>query len=157
MDLQTWTLAHPYDCPLAAMTRVLPEPTGPGEPPGNSWLQKGGKKQDLAWVELDSSLQWQFFRRTVELLRRRGNEVFVLVGPFNEHMLNEPDAAFYQTTKAQVEEWCRKNNVPSFVPPVLPAEHYIDASHPVGEGYALLARELWTQPAFQSFLSSSRR
>ncbi len=152
MDLHTWTLAHPYENPLAALTQALPMPAGPGEPPGKTWLERGAKKQDLAWVELDGSLQWQFFRRAVELLRRRGNNVFILVGPFNEHMLNEPDAALYDTIKARVEAWCRQNGVPCFVPRVLPAEHYIDASHPLGAGYALVAQELWTQPSFQSFV-----
>ena len=33
------------------------------------------------------SLQWQAFQRVIGLLRGRGNDVLVVVGPFNEHMI----------------------------------------------------------------------
>jgi hypothetical protein len=152
-DLQTWTLEHPYDCPVMPVTRGLPEPGGIPEPSGGTWVDKGAKKQSLSWVTLDSSLQWQFFRQAVERLRERGNKVFVLVGPFNEHMLSDADTATYGQIKTQVAAWFQKNNVPYFVPKPLPAAQYVDASHPVGEGYALLAKEMLKQPALQSLLA----
>jgi hypothetical protein len=152
-DLQTWTLERPYDCPLSQLTRGLPEPGPVPEPSGGTWVDKGAKKQSLSWVTLDSSLQWQFFRQAIERLRQRGNKVFVLVGPFNEHMLSEADAAAYNAIKTQVAAWFQGNNVPYLVPEPLPAADYVDASHPVGEGYALLAKELLKQPAFQSLLA----
>ena len=40
-----------------------------------------------SWVDLGTSLQWRLFRAAVHTLLRRGNRVFVLVGPFNEHLL----------------------------------------------------------------------
>ena len=152
MDLPAWTLENPYRNPLASLTPGLPAPAGPPDPAGGSWVDKGAKKQPLAWVELGTSLQWQFFRRTIDRLRERENDVFVLVGPFNEHMLNERDATRYNAIKTGVESWCRENSVPCFVPSVLPAEYYVDASHPVGQGYDLLAQQLWTHLSFQSFL-----
>ncbi len=147
-DVQSWTLRHPYRCALAALTRGLPEPGGIPEPSGGTWVEKGAKKQNLAWVELDTSLQWLFFRRAIDLLRRQGNDVFVLVGPFNEHMLDDSDAAAYNAIKAQVAHWLAKNEIPHLVPPPLPAELYVDASHPIGAGYALWARGILRQPAF---------
>jgi hypothetical protein len=153
-DLHTWTLDHPYDCPVMAAIQGLPQPGGIPEPSGGTWVEKGAKKQSLSWVTLDSSLQWQFFRQAVELLRQRGNKVFVLVGPFNEHMLNDADAATYSKIKTQVAAWFQQNSVPYFVPDALPAAHYVDASHPIGEGYALLAKQLLGQPEFQALLGS---
>ncbi|MEN6575983.1 MAG: hypothetical protein ABFD90_06540 [Phycisphaerales bacterium] len=155
MDTQHWTLQHPYHCPLAQLTRGLPKSGGAPEPTGGTWVEKGAKKQDLAWVTLDSSLQWQFFRRSLDLLRGQGNKVFVLVGPFNEHMLNDADAAVYSAIKTQVADWLQKNDIPHFVPQTLPAGQYVDASHPIGEGYALLARQILSQPAFASLLNQS--
>jgi hypothetical protein len=150
---QTWTLEHPYDCPLAQLTGGLPQPGGVPEPSGGTWVEKGAKKQSLSWVTLDSSLQWRFFRQAVERLRQRGNKVFVLVGPFNEHMLGDADEATYTAIKTQVAAWFQQNNVPCFVPELLPAADYVDASHPIGQGYALLAKELWQQPAFQALFT----
>lgn len=151
-DVQNWTLRHPYNCPLKQLTRGLPESAGVPEPAGGTWVSKGAKKQDVTWVDLDTSLQWKFFRRSIELLRKQGNQVFVLVGPFNEHMLNEADAAAYGAIKTKVAQWFAENKVPYFLPPALPAEHYVDASHPLGEGYALWARELLQDPAFTALI-----
>ncbi|OHB68603.1 MAG: hypothetical protein A2Y77_00555 [Planctomycetes bacterium RBG_13_62_9] len=153
MDLQMWTLEHPYRNPLSPLARGLPKPGGIPEPSGGTWVEKGAKKQDLSWVEFDSSLQWRFLQRTIRLLRNHANQVFVLVGPFNEHMLNEADADAYHTIKTRAEAWFKENDVPCFVPGPLPAEHYVDASHPIGAGYALMARELLAQPAFQSLVA----
>jgi len=150
MDLQTWTLEHPYRNPVMPLLGGLPASVGVPEPSGGSWVDRGAKKQDLAWVELESSLQWRFFRRAVELLQSRGNKVFVLVGPFNEHMLNDADATFYDAIKGGIETWLQENKVPCFIPSPLPASYYVDASHPVGEGYALLAKQLLSQSRFAS-------
>ena len=90
-DIQNWTLRNPYARPLKPLTRGLPESAGVPEPAGGTWVQKGAKKQDVTWVKLDTSLQWKFFRRSLNLLQNQGNRVFVLVGPFNEHMLNDQD------------------------------------------------------------------
>ena len=150
---QTWTLEHPYDCPVMPATRGLPAPGGAPEPSGGTWVEKGAKKQSLSWVTLDSSLQWRFFRQAVERLRQRGNKVFVLVGPFNEHMLSDADAATYGQIKAQAAAWFQQNSVPCLVPEPLPAADYVDASHPIGAGYARLAQELLAQPAFQALLT----
>ncbi len=149
---QTWTLEHPYDCPVMPVTCGLPQPGGVPEPSGGTWVEKGAKKQSLSWVTLDSSLQWQFFRQAVDLLRRQGNKVFVLVGPFNEHMLSDTDVVTYNQIKGQAAAWFQREGVPCFVPEVLPAADYVDASHPVGEGYALLARQLLGQSEFQSLV-----
>ncbi len=149
-DIQNWTLQRPYECPFAELTRSLPEPAGAPEPTGGTWVEKGAKKQDVTWVDLDTSLQWRFFGRAIDVLHTQGNVVFVLVGPFNEHMLNEKDAADYDAIKTQVAAWCEKNKIPCFVPPVLPAKYYVDASHPIGEGYALWARQILADPAFSN-------
>ena len=45
----------------------------------------------------------------------RGNKVFVLVGPFNEHMLSDTDAATYNQIKTQAAAWFRRTS-PYFVP-----------------------------------------
>jgi len=126
----------------------LPDSVGVPEPAGETWVQKGAKKQDVTWVRFDTSLQWKFFRRALDLLQNQGNRVFVLVGPFNEHMLNEADAADYEAIKTQAADWLVKNNIPFSLLRPLPPEHYVDASHPLGEGYALWARRLLEDPVF---------
>ena len=147
-DLGAWTLEHPYRDPLAAIQ--------PGRPPAEDklrhkavpWTSSGIDKQDFPWVDLDGSLQWRFFRQTVETLRRRGNRVFVFVGPFNEHLLTPESLAAYTERKRQVEAWLHEQSIPHAVPAVLPSELYADASHPLADGYDLLAKELMAAEGF---------
>ncbi len=155
-DLARWTLEHPYETPAGAFAAGLPsDDESPSPPPdARPWTEQHLSKFNAAWVELDGSLQWRSLRRTVELLRRRGNRVFVLVGPFNEHMLTESSLAVYRQRLRGVEAWLQAEQVPYYIPPALPSETYADASHPLAEGYALLARQLSRQESFARFQSA---
>ncbi len=150
-DIPSWTLEHPYRNPAKAVTRTLPSPadSSPHEP--IPWTDKGLPQQDFQWVELDTSFQWRCFQRTLATLRQRKNTVFVLVGPFNEHMLTPASAQVYQQRKDQVAAWLRDQGIAHYVPPPLPSEHYGDASHPLAQGYALLAKQLFEDEAFRRF------
>jgi hypothetical protein len=141
-DIPTWTLEHPYENPVEPLTGGLP-------PSDNSlrhlpipWYKSGITKQDYPWIDLDTSLQWEAFHRTVEILQRRNNRVFVLVGTFNEHMLEPESLKRYQKMKSEIVNWLEQANVPYLAPPALPSELYGDASHPLAEGYAQLARQI---------------
>ncbi|HUT34003.1 MAG TPA: hypothetical protein VNE39_11010 [Planctomycetota bacterium] len=157
-DLASWTLEHPYDCPVEAVTLQLPSPNEPPSPRPDArpWTEQGITKQGFAWVELDTSLQWRFFRETVELLRGRGNRLFVLVGPFNEHMLTDDSRQVYADRKQVVEDWLKANGIPHFLPDPLPSALYADASHPLAEGYKLLAKQIFDNAAFIRFTHSEK-
>ena len=51
-----------------------------------------------------------------------------------------------------VTAWLQENKVPHLVPEVLPSRLYADASHPLTEGYALLAKRTLSSADFQSWL-----
>jgi hypothetical protein len=155
MNIPSWTLEHPYKNPAAAVTLKIPSPQNKGLDEHISWIEKGTAKKDFPWVELETSLQWKFFRRSVELLKERGNTVFVLVGPFNEHMLKGPSFEVYQQIKNKIEAWLKENNIPCSVPPALPSELYADASHPLDKGYAMLAKQLCENEFFKSVILDS--
>jgi hypothetical protein len=149
-DIPSWTMEHPYDNPARPLTRglapvddtllYLPQP----------WYKRGIGKQDYPWVDLETSLQWQAFQRVVTILRERDNRLFVLVGPFNEHLMTAESLKRYHEVKATIAAWLGDQQVPHAVPPPLPSELYGDASHPLAGGYALLARQLRDEPFFQS-------
>ena len=150
MDLSTWAMAHPYEWPLADLAR--PEATPEQEEP---WNAQGRGPQNFPWVSLDTSVQWAFFKRAIETLRDRGNTVFVVVGPFNEHMMTEESLEKYHAIKAGVETWLHENKVPYSVPAPLPSELYADASHPLRDGYAMLAQRLFEDESFKSVILRS--
>ena len=68
--------------------------------------------------------------------------VFVIIGPFNEHMLEKGSLKVYNGIKSSIAAWLEQNNIPYLIFPALPSEYYADASHPVKEGYAFLAAQL---------------
>jgi hypothetical protein len=149
MDVPRWTLEHPHANPLRAITLELPASDSYSADDAVPWIDRGTAKADFQWVEPDTSLQWRFFQRAVERLRARGNTVFVLVGPFNEHMTTAGSLETYRRIKSEIELWLQQNDVPYYIPPALPSRLYVDASHPLSEGYALLAKELLQNPSFQ--------
>jgi hypothetical protein len=157
MDMPRWTLEHPYKNPASAITLHFPTSAGKSQNEHISWIEKGVAKTDFQWVELETSLQWKFFQRSVKLLKKRGNSVFVLDGPFNEHMLKGKSIEIYRKMKSEIEVWLRQNNIAYYMPPTLRGELYVDASHPMSEGYAVLAKQLFENDSFKtSILSSSR-
>ena len=140
-SIPEWTLDHPYENPMGPIAlRMGPADECPGDP--FPWTERGLKKQDLPWVDLETSIQWASFRRTVDLLRSRGNRLFVVVGPYNEHLLREKSLERYLALKAGIVEGLKAQGVAHLVAAPLPSETYADASHPLDRGYALLAREL---------------
>lgn len=137
-----WTLDHPYENPLRAVTGKLPTPAPRGQQEPISWTARGISKENMPWVDLAGSIQWRSFLRAVEILQSRGNSVLVLVGPFNEHLLKDASREKYAALKRDIEAGLKERGIPYIAPGALPSEQYGDASHPLSAGYALLAKEL---------------
>ena len=149
-------MEHPYACPFSAVTLALPSPDElPSPPPvAEPWTKSGlFEKTDAAWVDLETSIQWQSFRRVVDILKRRGNQVFVLVGPFNEHMLTDKSRQTYRKRLDCVQSWLESQQLPHLVARLLPSDDYADTSHPLAEGYAKLARQVMDSDEFKEFLA----
>ena len=146
-----------YKDPLAQITFVVPGPPvddlqrGPKSPRHKSWTQNGGATP-FEWVGLDTSLQWGAFRRVVKTLRERGNDVFVILGPFNEHMVAQESLPPYRKLREGVLSWLTENKIPHLAPAVLPSPLYADASHPLTDGYALLVRQTLSNKDFAQWV-----
>ena len=163
-----WTLAedpdqprsypNAYRNPLARITCVVPSghtddlERGEGSPRHKPWSSEGPRKAAFEWVPLNASLQWAAFQRTVALLRHRGNDVLVIVAPFNEHMIADPSLDSYKAIQSGVVTWLSDTHVPFVLPALLPSELYADASHPLTAGYEELARQICQSEPFQKWL-----
>jgi hypothetical protein len=117
------------------------------------WTASGGKPTRFEWVALDTSVQWDAFQRLVQLLRRRGNDVLVVIGPFNEHMIAPEQRPTFHGLRDGIVAWLASERVPTIVPPTLASPLYADASHPLTEGYAELARQISQDPTFRNWLA----
>jgi len=150
-----------YKNPLSQVTLVVPacpqdDPQrGLKSPRHKPWSTDAPATTRFEWVPLESSLQWRAFQRVVHRLRERGNDVLVILGPFNEHMMADENRPAYRTIRDGIAAWLRQNQVPAVVPETLPSALYADASHPLTEGYELLAKRISSDETFRSWLKSS--
>jgi hypothetical protein len=146
-----------YKNPLAQITLKLPEEPaadpdrGPASPRHKLWSATGQGSTRFEWVDLDQSLQWAAFQRLVKLLQARGNDVLVVLGPFNEHIMAEENRLAFRRLREGVADWLAKNRVPHVAPETLPSSLYADASHPLTEGYQRLAEWLGNEAAFREW------
>lgn len=153
---------HAWKNPLAQITFTVPSAPardpqrGPDSPRHKPWSSDGRGTTTFEWVSLDRSLQWRAFQRIVGELRDRGNDVLVVLGPFNEHMLAEENRVPYRELRDGIAAWLRQNRIPVVVPETLPSALYADASHPLTKGYELLAKGVCEDGTFQNWLKSSK-
>ncbi|HET6247747.1 MAG TPA: hypothetical protein VFE47_08625 [Tepidisphaeraceae bacterium] len=126
---------------------------GPSSPRHKPWNADGAEPTDFEWVDIDSSLQWQAFNRVVHLLKDRGNDVLVILGPFNEHMIADDQLAQYRKLHQTIIDRLTRDGFTVVAPPALPSSQYADASHPLTAGYAMLARKIAEDGAFNAWLA----
>jgi hypothetical protein len=150
--MPAWTIENPYENPLKALTFRLPEKDVYEKAEITGQSENKAAINGFQWVQPEESLQWKFFRRSVKLLEKRKNKIFVLVGPFNEHKLEGENRSDFINLKNKVELWLKQNDVDYFIPPVLSAEFYQDASHPVSRGYEIIAEQLFENAVFKAFI-----
>jgi hypothetical protein len=142
MGIFRWTMDNSRRNPLktfsAGMKFEDEQPHNPSVP----WTEKDIGEQDYSWVELDKSYQWSSFKKVINILKSRNNEVLVIVGPFNGYMMTKKSMDCYSELKIKMESWLKQNNVSFYTALELPSQFYADASHPVAEGYRMMAEEL---------------
>jgi hypothetical protein len=149
-----------YRNPLSQITLTVPmEPQddpqrGPQSPRHRSWSMNTTGATRFDWVALDKSLQWHAFQRVIETLRERGNAVLVVLGPFNEHIMAGENRPAYRRIHENIVSWLSANQNPHVVPDPLPSALYADASHPLTQGYQLLANRLFSDTAFQKWMNA---
>lgn len=154
LDIPSWTLEHPHANPWDQIRLAPAQPKDEPHSDPVAWTERGIQPQDIPWIDLDTSLQWQAFQATADLLRQRGNRLLVIVGPFNEHMLTGASRQRYRAVHRQVTAWLDEQQIPHFAPPPLPSEEYADASHPLRSGYARLAEQTSRHGGFQRWLDA---
>jgi hypothetical protein len=143
-----------YKNPFTQITMQVPtapanDPMrGPTSARHKSWNKSGANRSQFEWVELETSLQWAAFKRILETLKSRHSDVLVVLGPFNEHLIADESLAGYRKLREGIVRYFTDQHVDFIAPGPLPSELYADASHPLTEGYRLLAAKLLEDPRF---------
>jgi hypothetical protein len=143
--------------PFSQITFRVPEPPindpqrGPKSSRHKPWSTTGNGNARFEWVDLPDSLQWRAFQNVIHTLQNRGHDVLVILGPFNEHIMAEENLAAYRKVRDGMASWLRENRIPFVQPETLPSLLYADTSHPLTEGYELLAKRLLQDNTFQAW------
>jgi hypothetical protein len=116
------------------------------------WSANQSGQVNMEWVTPESSLQWQAFRRLAKRLQGRGSDLLVVVGPLNEHMMNDATREKYLGFRIAVAAWLSAEGIRFVVPEALPSDGFADASHPLTQGYERLAKRLAADPMFKTWL-----
>jgi hypothetical protein len=116
------------------------------------WSTDGIGTQRFDWVELKDSLQWAAFQRLCKLLQQRNNDLIVILGPFNKHIMTEENRTRFESIESGAKEWFQSDNIPFIAPATLDSVLYGDASHPLTKGYRALAVELWNNMKFEDWM-----
>jgi lysophospholipase L1-like esterase len=147
-----------YKNPLSQIAMRVPSAPatdperGPASPRHKPWTQTGATPTSFDWVAAETSLQWAAFKRTLATLRARGNDVLVVIGPFNEHIIAPESQPAFRTLRDAIAAHLAAEKIPFAQPEALPSALYADGSHPLTEGYQLLAERLYADDAFQGWL-----
>jgi hypothetical protein len=155
-SLAEWLMDHPYRLPTSAVTfrgaPMMKERQGPGTP----WsTRQEAEKRDDSFVSTGESLQWEFYLKALDLLKKKGCHVFILLGPYNSYCLTDASRGRLFSMMDEVKENLGELGYPYFdaTRDLLPSEQYGDQCHLLRDGHAVLARALVKDAAFQRWLA----
>ncbi len=146
-----WVVKNPYANPLSRISCAIEAGPNKAEGKAQSWQEKGMSPVDYQWVSVGEGYQWRSFVRAIELVKSRGNSVFVLVGPFNPHIIKAESLPRYRALMSGMASWLAENGIPFWTATELPTELYGDASHPLPRGYEMLAKDLLNDEGFRKW------
>lgn len=174
-DLQSWMLEHPYRCPFSVINFKVDAPflanphakdierarqAAPDDQRNPlNWQRRlvdgrGYRLKDFPWVAPKDSRQWTAFLQSVKLLKQRGNQVFVLIGPLNANMLkSRENRELYASIRTKADKILTRQQVGHILVPALASDLFADLSHPLAKGYSLIARQALKNKSFQQWLS----
>ncbi|MCA9104568.1 MAG: hypothetical protein KDA83_04015 [Planctomycetales bacterium] len=162
-DWATWNRAHPGAWPWDTLDRTVQAPLDQPHSrpmvrrtnsPGSA-AEGSGRSVPLstyAWVSPKESLQFEAFRDMVDDLRARHITVAVLVSSLSPTGRSAECLDQEAALRRELTDELRLREITVFELAV-DGEWMADASHPSPAGYQAQATALWSDPAFQRWLS----
>lgn len=142
VDFLAWSLDHPYESPLKAISAALPPSEDSKYQVLVPWTRVENDLLRDFWGDPDTHPEWLAFERLIGLLESRDNKILVVLGPMNEHMMASVMRASYLSLRAKLAKRLEARGVATFTPSLLPSDTYADICHPLAPGYELMAKEL---------------
>ncbi|HOW86365.1 MAG TPA: hypothetical protein P5119_10905 [Candidatus Aminicenantes bacterium] len=158
-SVSAWLLEHPYRLPLGAISFAAAPMMREKQGLGTAWSsRKGAGPVDAPFVPAGESLQWEFYLKALRRLKKNGNSVFVLLGPFNSHRLTAPSRERFLAMMSEVKAKLDELGYPYFdaTEDLLPSEAFADQCHVLKDGHERLARALVRDAGFAGWLGGGK-
>lgn len=147
-NFSQWVVDNPYKNPFAQISLRVHVASEKSRSEVKNWQERKLSIQNWQWVSLTDSFQWKYFVKSIKLLQSKGNKVFIMVGPINPHMLTPESLRRYRALQSDIAVWLEQNHIDYFIVPDMPSHLYVDASHPLKEGYDIIAQRMFTDDKF---------
>ena len=151
-----WLLDHPHRLPTSAITFTAAPMMKEKQSLGTPWSSREGAEiRDDPFLQVEESLQWEFYLKALRTLGKKGNRVFILLGPYNSYCLTEASRG---RLFAMMDEVKRKLDELGYLyfdstRDLLPSAEFGDQCHLLRNGHSLLARALVEDAAFRKWLA----
>jgi hypothetical protein len=154
-SIAVWLMDHPYRLPPGAISFMAAPMMKEKQGLGTTWSSREGAQiRDDPFLSIGESLQWEFYLKALSFLKKRGNNIFVLLGPYNTYCLTDRSRERFFAMMDEVKKYLDELGYPHFdsTSDLLPSEEYADQSHLLKDGHARLAQALVKDSAFQRWL-----
>jgi len=141
-----WTMEHPHNSIIDYFAGSSVDYTPP------SVMRSDPNSQNIDWVEIEKSIQWRFMLRTVDRLKKNGNDIIVLITPFNTYMLTAQSRERYYSIVSRIRKDLSIIDIDSIAPEIHEKKFFADSSHFTAEGYKTIAESLLANDEFMRFI-----
>jgi len=142
-----WTIDNPEKTIFSFIGKKETEYTVP-----EHMLRNEAPQQNISWVKPEESIQWDYMKKTIKLLKSRGNRVTAYITPYNIHSLTPESRERYFEIREILERELEDDGIPVIAGVTLIKNILPDASHTGEEGYRILAEDLLRNRLFNSLL-----
>ena len=104
-----------------------------------AWDFSGIPLQEWPWVEPEKSRQFKAFLELAEILKARNNELTIVLGTINPYMQKPDTLKRYHQVRSAAAKLLTDKGFKVMDLPELKSSDYADASHPLPNGYEVLA------------------
>jgi len=158
-SISTWIMDHPYDNPFAAITFQAAPVMAESQGKSLDWETKEIKIADYPFVDLAESIQFECFLHAIDKLKSMNTQVFVMLGPFNDHFLTPESRERLLATIESAKTFLNERGVPYFdtIAIGLPSKTFGDSCHLLRDGHEMLGRAFASDPVFREWLAGTWR
>jgi len=138
-NFYAWTIENPHN---NIMNYFSGNSNGIYIPPEPMRLTQANK-QNIEWVEIEKSIQWKYLLKTISYLKKNGNDIIVLITPFNTYMLTDQSRDKYYSIISDIRKELSGTDINFIIPEIQEKNFFADSSHFTAEGYRAIATEIY--------------